>query len=96
MQPMTAPDKLTDIEEKLLSALWKMKAVGQTTTGKERLQIELAPEDPKRDLSPEINNLERLGFIAANSPDTPDQISITPLGLSILRQIEEDQLQELK
>jgi hypothetical protein len=60
------------------------------------LRIELAPEDSKRDLSPEINNLEKLGFISSSSPDTPNQISITPLGLSILRQIEEDQLQELK
>lgn len=98
MSPMPSmlPDgKLTPLGEKILLALWKTQSTGSEGTNEESLKVEF-PEDPQLDIRAEITNLQTQGFLDVTSTGDGRVVSLTVLGISILRQIEEDKLQELK
>jgi len=59
----------------------------------ETLKSELP--DPSENFPQELNTLQELGFITRSTTNGKAGIALTPLGLAILRQTEEDKLQEL-
>ena len=95
--PNMPPDsKLTELGERILLTLWKMRGIGTNSIKEEALKTELAVEGPLQDLTEEITNLNNQGFLEVDSVQGNRAVSLTALGLSVLRQIEEDMLQELK
>lgn len=95
--PNMPPDSiLTELGERILLALWKMKGIGRSGIKEEILRAELATEGSSQGLSEEIASLYAQGFLQATLTEGASVISLTALGLAVLRQIEEDKLQELK
>ena len=94
MPTMAQNDRLPNIREQILLTLWKLKAIGKTTIKEETLRAEMGAETTET-LTSEIEQLHKQGFLEKNSSNGVT-LSLTALGLSILRQVEEDHLQELK
>jgi hypothetical protein len=80
--------------ERILLAVWKLNAVGIRSVGEEALRKELA--DLSDGFSQELQTLQDLGFVVRGNTNGRAEFALTPLGLAILRQIEEDKLQELR
>ena len=85
-------DTLSMLGERILLALWKSSAVGTRSVGEDVLRTQLA--DSSDSLTQELETLQTLGFILRSNGR--NEFSLTPIGLAILRQIEEDKLQELR
>lgn len=96
MPDMSSINKLTESEERILLALWKMKGIGKNHIREESLKADPAVGNSDDHWTNEIVNLQNQGFLETVTVDEQNTISLTPLGLAILRQIEEDKLQELK
>jgi hypothetical protein len=96
MHDMRQSGKLSDLEERVLSTLWKLKGVGRNTISEQTLTQNLTAQVPGQDWTQDIKNLQELGFLTSEARDGHISFSLTPLGLSFLRQAEEDRLQELK
>jgi hypothetical protein len=96
MLNMPPDSKLTELGEKILLALWKMKGIGRNGIKEETLRAELATAGSSQGLNEEITTLHAQGFLQATTAEGTSNISLTALGLAVLRQIEEDRLQELK
>lgn len=96
MLNMPPDSKLTELGEKILVALWKMKGIGRSGVKEEALRAELATAGSSQGLNEEITSLHAQGFLEATPAEGNSIISLTALGLAVLRQIEEDRLQELK
>jgi DNA-binding PadR family transcriptional regulator len=89
-------DTLAEREEKILLALWRMKGVGQNRIREDTLEADLGTGASEGALADGILKLKSQGFVETVTMDGHRAISLTSLGLAILRQIEEDKLQELK
>jgi len=87
-------DTLSVLGEKILLAVWKANAIGIRSAAEDALRSELS--DSNGDFLQELNTLQDLGFITTGNTDGQTEFALTPLGLAILRQIEEDKLQELR
>ena len=96
MLNMPPDSKLTELGEKILLALWKMKGIGRNGIKEETLRAELATAGSSQGLNEEITSLYAQGFLQVAKTEGHSMVSLTALGLSFLRQIEEDRLQELK
>ena len=96
MLNMPPESKLTELGEKILVALWKMKGIGRSGVKEEALRAELATAGALEGLSGEIASLHAQGFLQATFSEGNNLVSLTALGLAVLRQIEEDKLEELK
>ncbi len=88
--------RLTEIEERILLTLWKLKGIGKDHVREDTLRIDPGLEATKDPLTAKIEKLRTQGFLEIATANGGNAISLTPLGLAILRQIEEDKLQELK
>jgi len=86
-------DAIPEVTEKILLSVWKLSGVEGRPVPEERLKAELGSES---ELSERLRRLESQGFITKSEGDGRSILTITPLGLSILRQLEEDKLQELR
>lgn len=86
-------DTLSVLGEKILLAIWKSNAVGIRSVAEEALRAELS--DSSDGFSQELQALQELGFVVKRNTTERNEFALTPLGLAILRQIEEDKLQEL-
>ncbi len=95
MPPMSQPDSLSDIQERVLLAIWKLGGIAHSTVQEANLKAEMNSEPPQ-DLAEAIDQLHKQGFLEKNSEESGANFSLTPLGLAILRKLEEDRLQELK
>ena len=95
MKTMPFNDTLSEAQEAVLLAIWKLRGIGTSTVDERQLRAEMA-KDPPEDLTPTLQLLETQGFIEIKDEADRKSVSITPLGLAILRKIEEDKLQELK
>jgi len=86
---------LTEAEERILLALWRLEGIGENRIREDSLKADLSTksEEPVVD---GILKLESQGFVETVAMIDHRAVSLTPLGLAILRQIEEDKLQELK
>jgi len=95
MKSMSPTSGLSEGGEAVLLAIWKLKGIGTNTVDERQLKAEMAKE-PSEDLSSTLQLLETQGFIEIKDEADRKGVSITPLGVAILRKIEEDKLQELK
>ncbi len=95
MPPMPQPEGLSDLEERMLLALWKLRGIGKNAVDESSLRAELEIEMPQN-LEDAIETLRQQGFLERGSVHDRTRLSLTPLGLAILRKLEEDRLQELK
>jgi len=86
---------LSDLGEQILLTLWRLRGIGNKFVKQENLRADLAVDSDQTWVG-EIANLQTEGFLTSTNLDGQDVVSLTPLGLAILRQIEEDKLQELK
>jgi DNA-binding MarR family transcriptional regulator len=96
MPAMPSGGQLTETQERILLTLWRMKGVGKNRIREESLKVELGSDQSSDLLTGEIMNLQIGGFLERIAEEDQSVISLTPLGLAILRQLEEDKLQELK
>ena len=92
---MSQPDGLSDLQERVLLAIWKLSSIGQNTVEESKLKAELNQEPPQ-DLADATDQLHNRGFLDKSTAEGATNFSLTPLGLAILRKLEEDRLQELK
>ncbi len=95
MPPMPQPDGLSEIQERVLLAVWKLTGIGQKMVEEDRLKAELSQEPPP-DLAEAVDRLHDQSFLDKSVEAGGTNFSLTPLGLAILRKLEEDRLQELK
>ena len=95
MDPMPSANGLSEPQVTLLLAIWKLRGIGDSTVTEDQLKAQVANE-PKDNLPPTLTQLQSQGFIQVADNGGRKTISITPLGLAILRKIEEDKLQEIK
>ena len=95
MKSMSLTSGLSEGGEAVLLAIWKLKGICTNTVDERQLKAEMAKE-PSEDLSSTLQLLETQGFIEIKDEADRKGVSITPLGVAILRKIEEDKLQELK
>ncbi len=93
--PNMPPQALSDLGEQILLTLWRLRGIGNKFVKQENLRADLAVDSDQTWVG-EIANLQTEGFLTSTNLDGQDAVSLTPLGLAILRQIEEDKLQELK
>jgi len=96
MQNMPPDGNLTELGEKILVSLWKLGGVGKAGVRAEALKTDMAASGSPENLQAEITALQNLGFLEAQTSDGGILLSLTVLGLALLRQLEEDKLQELK
>ena len=95
MPTMPRMNGLSDLQERILLAVWKLRGIGSNNVDQSALNAEITNE-PSQNLTDAIGTLYTQGFLEKTSNDDRTAISLTPLGLAILRKIEEDRLQELK
>jgi DNA-binding PadR family transcriptional regulator len=95
MKNMPFTNTLSEAQEAVLLAIWKLRGIGSSTVEERLVKAEMT-KDPSEDLTPTFQLLETQGFIEIKEEADRKSVSITPLGLAILRKIEEDKLQELK
>jgi Mn-dependent DtxR family transcriptional regulator len=81
-------DSLSEVQEQILLTLWKLSEAEHQPISQDKLGAELSVTSDA--LIGEIRSLKGLGFV-----DGGTEMTLTPLGLAILRQIEEDKLHEL-
>jgi Mn-dependent DtxR family transcriptional regulator len=93
---MRPPEELSDVEESILLALWKLRGFGGNPVREDAVKAGLAMEIQPQSWAEKVANLHRRGFLETATKDGHNVVSLTPLGFSILRKIEEDRLQELK
>ena len=86
-------DSLSGFSEKILLAVWKLNGVGTRFVTEDMLKAELP--DLGEEFWPALQTLQDSGFIAKTNSDQHTIFSLTPIGMAILRQMEEDKLHEL-
>jgi len=92
---MPQNENLPELQATTLLTIWKLKGIGNSAVYEEQLKAELANESPEN-IPSTIQLLQSQGFVEIKDLEGRNAVSITPLGLAILRKIEEDRLQELK
>ena len=93
--PMPAESGLSEPQESILFAIWKLRGIGSSTVTEDQLMSEVASQPAEAVLSA-LTQLQSLGFVGIASNGERRNVSITPLGVAILRKLEEDRLQEIK
>jgi len=92
---MPQDDSLPELQASTLLTIWKLKGIGNGAVDEDQLKAEL-PNESSENIPSAIQLLQAQGFVEIRDLEGRKAISITPLGLAILRKIEEDRLQELK
>jgi len=85
---------LPALSEKILSTLWKMNASGQKSVLEQRVRAELSFTTDE--FAKEVERLLAQGFLSNVTVNDVQSLSLTSLGVAILRQIEEDNLEEIE
>ena len=93
---MTPASSLSEVEEKILLALWRLGGIGKNHVTEDSLRANLEVAGLENGCVKEVVSLHDRGFVQSVSVEGGKEISLTPLGLCLLRQIEEDKLEELK
>jgi len=88
------PESLSPLAEKILATVWKLNALGNRAVSEGRMKADLAVAQDE--LTAETQKLQAQGFLSRLKVGEEVSLTLTHLGLAILRQIEEDNLQELK
>jgi hypothetical protein len=88
------PDnQLSELSGKILMSLWRLNGIGPRAIREQILKADLKVESEQ--IFQETEVLTRLGFLDKLTLEGQTSFSLTSLGLAILRQLEEDKLQEL-
>jgi predicted transcriptional regulator len=91
---MPSPNGLSEHQEAVLFAIWKLRAIGgRAVTEDQVLQI---TEQSDQDIPTILRDLQSRGFVEIRNKAGRSNISMTPLGVAILRKVEEDRLEEIK
>ena len=85
---------LPALSGKILSTVWRMNATGQKVVSEDTVRGELSLTNDE--FVKEVDRLQNQGFLSRVKVNEKPSLCLTPLGLAILRQIEEDNLEELK
>ena len=87
-------ESLPALSEKILSTVWKMNLSGQKAVPEQTLlaQLSIAADE----FAIEMERLRNQGFLSSVKVNEIPSLSLTPLGVAILRQIEEENLEEIK
>jgi len=93
---MAPESSLSDPESRVLLALWKLGGTGRSRIKEETLRAELAIAGFESACMKELASLHDRGFLQSVTFEGRKEISLTALGLALLRQIEEEKLEELK
>ena len=93
---MVSGGLLSELEERVLLTLWKLRGIGKNRVKEAALSADLTQTNSQSNWTNEISRLNDLSLLEITTADGQREISLTPLGLSLIRQIEEDKLQELK
>ena len=91
---MSQPNGLSELQEKVLLAVWKLTGIGQKMVEESTLKAGLSHE-PLPELKEAMDQLRKRGFLYTSVEAAETNFSLTPLGLALLRKLEEDKLQEL-
>jgi len=92
---MPPANGLSEPQEALLLAIWKLRGIGNNAITEDQLKSQ--DTNLSTDSLPlTLGQLQTQGFLEISDRDGRRIVSITPLGLAILRKIEEDRLQEIK
>jgi predicted transcriptional regulator len=91
---MPPPDSLSELQETMLFAIWKLRGIGNNSVTEDQLRTQMANQ-PAESITQTLRQLQSQGFIEVADNSGRDGFSITPLGLAILRKVEEDKLQEI-
>lgn len=73
-----------------------MKGIGKHGVRQNVVLADITKNNASLTLEEDITRLQELGFVEIAVLDGQASLSLTPLGISLLRQIEEDRLEELK
>jgi predicted transcriptional regulator len=92
---MPSTNGLSEPQETMLFAIWKLKGIGSSTISEDQLRAQMTNRPPET-LPSILSELQFQGFVEISDNAGRKRISITPLGLAILRKVEEDRLQEIK
>jgi len=91
---MPSPNGLSEPQQAVLFAIWKLRAIGgRVVTVDEVLQI--TPQSDE-DVPTILRDLQTGGFVEIRNKAGRSNVSMTPLGVAILRKVEEDRLEEIK
>jgi predicted transcriptional regulator len=91
---MPLSNGLSGPQEAVLFAIWKLRGIGNNGVSEEQLKTEMT-NTPAENLPTTLSELQTLGFLEINDGVSGKGISMTPLGLAILRKVEEDRLEEI-
>ena len=92
---MPLPDSLSELQETMLFAIWKLRGIGNSTVSEDQLRAQMSNQ-PAENIASALKELQTEGFIDYRDNSGRVSFSITPLGLAILRKVEEDKLEEIK
>jgi predicted transcriptional regulator len=92
---MPPANGLSEPQEAMLFAIWKLRGIGNKSITEDQLNAQMSNESAEP-LPPTLTQLQSQGFVQIAEKGGRKIISITPLGLAILRKLEEDRLQEIK
>jgi hypothetical protein len=92
---MPPPNGLSEPQEAILFAIWKLRGIGGNVVNENQLRNQLTTQHPES-LPSTLTELQSLGFVDVENASGQKNVSITPLGVAILRKVEEDRLQEIK
>ena len=92
---MPSVNGLSEPGEAILFAIWKLMGIGTKTASEDQVKAQV-PSQPPETVMETLTQLQTQGFIEIKNQEGEKAISITPLGLAILRKVEEDRLQEIK
>ena len=93
---MAPASSLSEVEEQILLALWKLGGIGKNHVREDALTANLDVAGSEDGWVKRVVILHDRGFLQSVTVEGGREISLTPLGLCLLRQIEEDKLEELK
>lgn len=91
MQPAPTEDDLSPQKRQILLYMWKAGAVGEKAIALRNLKTRL-PDAAKSNYVSYLKDLESRLFIRISRGDHEDSVSLTPLGLAYIRQIQDDNL----
>ena len=96
LEPMPYSNSLSETQENILLAIWKLKGIGNNRVDEITIKSELTNATSEDELKLAFRTLQDQGFVDAQVAEGHSTFSLTPLGVAILRKTEEDRLQELK
>ncbi len=87
---------LSELQDVILHTIWRLRGIGNRGVKEETIKEDIANQIPLNEWTDEIKALQDLGFVNSESQEQSMSLSLTPLGLAILRQLDQDKLEELK